>query len=115
MPTTTPSQTIDDIRRMCHEGDPDTSRVAAELVAVGSKRAIIYSAIVRMLADGGPATARELHREYFLLRRDRDWPPADLLDIRRRLTELKLDFRIVTDTKLRRDGQAVMELTGGTR
>ena len=96
--------------RMSHRIDPDTSPDAARLASLGTKEGTIQSAILLIIASGGPATAKEMYREYFMLRRHRDWPSADLYDIRRRLTELKKTHLLVIDTGDRRDGEAVMDL-----
>lgn len=98
-----------DLLRMSHTLDPDTSHDAARRARTGSKVTTIQNAIVVILSTG-PATAKELHREYFLRRRAEGWPSADLQDIRRRLTELKLDAGRVVDTRTRRNGEAVMAL-----
>ncbi|MCI2959516.1 hypothetical protein MN032_17665 [Agromyces atrinae] len=94
---------------MSHSTDPDTSAAAAERAKRGKKIPAIQAAIVAILGEG-PATARELHDEYTFQRTSNGWPSADLQDIRRRLTELKLDQKLVTDSGIRRNGEAVMRL-----
>ncbi len=96
-----------DLVRMSHRFDPDTSAAAARAAKRGDKKRTIQNAIVAILADG-PATAREIYDQYVVNRYDRAWPFSDLYDIRRRLTELKLDTGRVVDTGERRNGEAVM-------
>jgi len=99
--------------RMSHRHDPDTSHEAAKRARTGRKVVMIRGAILGILSEHGPLTAREIHRHYEEGREPgllAAIPDADLLDIRRRLTELKLDERRVVDTGTRRNGQAVMGL-----
>jgi hypothetical protein len=94
---------------MSHRDDPDTSTEAARLASLGTKKGTIQSAILMLLESGGPATASELHMEYFICRPQRDWPAASVLDIRRRASELKKHMHRIYDTGKRRKGEAVLD------
>lgn len=98
------------LTRMSHREDPDTSAEAARLASLGTKVGAIQSAILMLLESGGPATASELHMEYFILRNRHDWPAASVLDIRRRASELKKHMHRLYDTGTRRKGEAVLDL-----
>lgn len=98
--------------RMSHRQDPDTSAAAAECASTGTKKELLYGAIVGILRDHGPATAKEIHHLYAIGRDGGgEWlPVADVYDIRRRLSELKRDLGRVVDSGDRRNGEAVMAL-----
>lgn len=95
---------------MSHRDDPDTSAEAARLASLGTKKGTIQSAILMLLESGGPATASELHMEYFICRPQRDWPAASVLDIRRRASELKKHMHRIYDTGTRRKGESVLDI-----
>lgn len=101
------------IARMAHRNDPETSHAAAWRAIRGTKKGAIQGQILALLSEG-PLTAKELHHHYETTRKLGlvVLPPADLMDIRRRLTELKLDHQSVEDSGLRRNGEAVMRLSG---
>lgn len=65
-----------------------------------------------MLHTRGPATAKELHADYQMLRRSggADIPDVDVYEIRRRLSEMKVVDGTVVDTGGRRDRQSVLGL-----
>ena len=108
---------VTDTVRMSHTQDPHTSKDAAEKASKGTKRALLYGAILSLL-EKYPMTPGELLAEY----NDRrnlapGWlPEADLYDIRRRMTELEHDHgRIESVVESpgrfeRRAGQRVMRL-----
>lgn len=96
-----------DLKRMSHRDDPVTSHLAAERASRGRKKFLIQAAIVQILAEE-PRTCSETFDAYDNLRADAGWPKADLLDIRRRMSELKKHLHRVIDTDERRNGEAVM-------
>ena len=101
-----------ELLRMAHATDPDTSFHAAVRALRGTKKGSIQGQILNLLASCGPLTAKELHFLYDAATRNPAYnlPPADLYDIRRRLTELKRDLGSVVDSGQRRNGEAVMQL-----
>ena len=101
--------TLRDLREVCHRDDPDTSWVAAQLAHSGSKVGDLCTAILALLDECGPMTAKETHRRYEKRRALLSWwPEADLQDIRRRMTDLKKHYRLIVDTGTRRNGEAEM-------
>lgn len=103
-----------DLAKVCHTDDPDTSWVAAQLAHSGGKVGQLCTAILGLLEEDGPLTAKEVHRQYSTLQPSIEgWPAADLQDIRRRLTDLKKQFHLVADSGDRRNGEAAMRLVDG--
>ncbi|MDQ0894467.1 hypothetical protein [Agromyces ramosus] len=123
MSTTNATPTPLDIRRMSHRDDPHTSHEAAERASTGTKKSLLYGAIVAVLATHGPGTPSEVLDRYTLQRLDiESLPEADLQEIRRRMTELEHDFGSIEPIRVgtqrggkpqfaTREGQRVMRLT----
>jgi hypothetical protein len=104
--------TVPDTVRMSHRTDPHTSKEAAVKASTGTKKALLYGAILALL-EQGPLTPSEVSAEYEKdRRRSRGaWlPEADLYDIRRRMSELEHDHKRIEPTYGRRAGQRVMRL-----
>ena len=111
--TSTGAGELIDLVRMSHTTDPDTSHDAAKRAKRGTKVVLLQGAILATLAYRGPLTAKEIHADYAAWRGSAGWlPAADLQDIRRRLTELKLDQQRVVDTGTRRNGESVVAHVG---
>jgi hypothetical protein len=112
--------TVTDTTRMSHAQDPHTSKEAAVKASTGTKKALLYGAILYILTDE-PATPGEIAQWYGDYRDDIAWfPAADLYDIRRRMSELFQDNRIEpiqvgthkdgSPQYMTREGQRVMRL-----
>lgn len=120
--TTHDTPTPLDVARMSHRNDAHTSQDAAEATAKSPKRELLYGAIKAALA-GHPGTPAEVLDRYTLQRMEIGWlPEADLQDIRRRMTELEHDAKVIEPIVVgthrngrpqyaTREGQRVMRLT----
>ncbi len=112
----TSTQSVDETVRMSHRNDPHTSHEAAEKASQGTKKELLYGAILAVLRRG-PATPAEVLDSYMKDRRKVSWlPEADLYDIRRRMSELEHDtnrIEAIVESPgryFRREGQRVMRL-----
>jgi len=103
--------TVTDVTRMSHRNDPHTSKEAAEKVV--TKKEHLYGFITRMLAFG-PSTPAEVLAEYVTYG---GFPPADLYDIRRRMTELDKDMHRIEPIQVgtHRDGSPQYQTRAGQR
>ena len=108
---------VTDTVRMSHTQDPHTSKEAAENASKGTKKEQLYAIILRMLTFES-MTPGEVLAEYVTYG---GFPPADLFDIRRRMTELDKDQHRIEPIQvgthrdgspqfMTREGQRVMRL-----
>ena len=113
---------VTDTTRMSHRTDPHTSKEAAEKASAGTKKALLYGAILEAL-ELGRGTPADVLARYHHAREGVGWLPADvdLQEIRRRMTELQHDQGLIEPIQVGTlasgkpqwqvfDGQRVMRL-----